>query len=261
MQAAQAAAVCAACGIMTERTDKDMAGTMVHMLTTKKILERLGGGAVSNIPSFYVGSFAPDAIHVRKGYKREWKMRTHLREQIADDVFAREENLALFHSRLKQFAEEELGRCVKGSAEYDFYRGYAAHLLTDELFMRTVRIEFMDRIAGIGLTQYQPETFIHFTHDVNQIDFRIAAEEEGMQEVYRQIKEAPVFEVRNFLDIKEIEASRQWVLNMYYDSHPSYTPPVYLQYGRMLQFAEEAADYVVKTAKKDYLMPDFNRQP
>lgn len=234
-----------------------MAGTMVHMLTTKKIIERLGTKNISNIPSFYIGNFAPDAIHVREGYRREWKMCTHFRENIPDDAFHQKENLALFHSRLKAFAEKNLSRCKEGSPEYDFYRGYVTHLLTDELFMRSIRIEFMDKIAETGLTQYNPETFVHFTYDVNQIDFKIAATEEGMQDVYRWILTAPVFEVHGLLKKSEVEKSRKWVLNMYYDSHPVYDSPVYLRYERMLQFAEEAAVYVVDTAKKDYLTLDF----
>lgn len=224
-----------------------MAGTMVHMLTAKYILEELPPeNRILCDSAFYVGNFTPDVIQVREGYKREWKLHTHFRDAIRDDAFAQKDNLKLFESRLEEFAKRELGKWSTNKERYAFTLGYITHMLTDEYFMCSIREEFMEKIAVLGLTQYDAKTFEHFTFDVNQIDFRIAATEEGMDDVCKKIRTAPVFAVDEMLSIEEVEAGRKWVLQMYYDSKPAYTEPVYLSYERMTAFAKDAAKRIVK---------------
>lgn len=230
-----------------------MAGTMVHMLTCKITLEKLPQGKITSIPAFYVGNFAPDTIQERPGYKREWKMHTHFRTGIADCDFFQPDNLCLFEQRLKEFAKKQLPLCST-AAEYDFYLGYITHMLTDEEFMCSVRQEFMEAVSADGLTQFQEETFVRFTYDVDQIDFRIAAEEAGMDKVYDYIREAPVFGVREMVSAEEISKGKEWVLHTYYDNRPVYGEPVYLSYERMVSFAGKTAKNIVR--RLDDFLPD-----
>ena len=70
---------------------------------------------------------------------------------------------------------------LEPALDRDLYLGYVTHILTDEIFMKTIRQEFMEKIAAIGLTDRDAETFEYFTYDVNQIDFRLGREYPGIK--------------------------------------------------------------------------------
>ncbi|MDF2537818.1 MAG: hypothetical protein K0S76_839, partial [Herbinix sp.] len=113
-----------------------MAGIFVHLVIAREIIKQLPKGVISEEDLFYAGSIAPDAIHAREGFVRAEKKHTHLRDDIPDMDFGMTENLALFHKRVSDF----IINCTDEKDDLlDLYRGYVVHLLTDELFMLTVR--------------------------------------------------------------------------------------------------------------------------
>ena len=114
----------------------------------------------------------------RKGYVRSMKMHTHFRDGIPDWEFTREDHQKVFHQRIRSFCAQMLS---EPALDRDLYLGYVTHILTDEIFMKTIRQEFMEKIVAIGLTDRDAETFEHFTYDVNQIDFRLGREYPGIK--------------------------------------------------------------------------------
>lgn len=108
-----------------------MAGVIVHLAVADATFKRLN---IKNLPLYYAGNVAPDCIHSRKNYQREMKKHTHLRDGISDWDFILPENLKLFQKRLGKFQKEY---CNKGDNQ-ELYLGYLTHLITDEMFMRTI---------------------------------------------------------------------------------------------------------------------------
>lgn len=160
-----------------------MAGSVEHMAVAVELLredQRQQGSflKLKDPVHFVLGNLAPDGIMSRKGYVRSMKMHTHFRDGIPDWEFTREDHQKVFHQRIRSFCVQMLS---EHALDQDLYLGYVTHILTDEIFMKTIRQEFMEKIAAIGLTDRDAETFEHFTYDVNQIDFRLGREYPGIK--------------------------------------------------------------------------------
>ena len=160
-----------------------MAGSVEHMAVAVELLredQRQQGSflKLKDPIHFVLGNLAPDGIMSRKGYVRSMKMHTHFRDGIPDWEFTREDHQKVFHQRIRSFCVQMLS---EHALDQDLYLGYVTHILTDEIFMKTIRQEFMEKIAAIGLTDRDAETFEHFTYDVNQIDFRLGREYPGIK--------------------------------------------------------------------------------
>lgn len=160
-----------------------MAGSVEHMAVAVELLredQRQQGSflKLKDPVHFVLGNLAPDGIMSRKGYVRSMKMHTHFRDGIPDWEFTREDHQKVFHQRIRSFCAQML---LEPALDRDLYLGYVTHILTDEIFMKTIRQEFMEKIVAIGLTDRDAETFEHFTYDVNQIDFRLGREYPGIK--------------------------------------------------------------------------------
>lgn len=232
-----------------------MAGSVEHLAVAVELIRLWGKGkehpegepVICRPERFLLGNLCPDGIMSREGYERSMKMHTHFRDGILDCEFALAKNQKLFHQRIHAFAG---GTLTDSSLEHDLYLGYLTHILTDEFFMLTVRPEFMGKISVLGLTQQDEETFVHFTHDVNQIDFRLAREYPGMEWVRTCLGEAEPYEIRGMLSEKELTDSRQWVLRFFFEEAPEPQEPLYYTYGRALRFIREAVDFVRHTIRE-----------
>lgn len=228
-----------------------MAGSVEHLAVTIELLhiDKAADGSLLQLKDpvhFVLGNLAPDGIMSRKGYTRPMKMHTHFRDGIPDREFTAPSNLQLFHQRIRQFSRKMLS---DPSLDRDLYLGYITHILTDEIFMKTVRLEFMEKIAVRGLTDRDAETFEHFTYDVNQIDFRLGVEYPGMDEMRRcllcedqcSIRETAAFDM---ITSQELADSRKWVRQFFFDQAPVPEQPVYYTYERALRFIQEASLFI-----------------
>lgn len=227
-----------------------MAGSVEHLAVTIELLQmdKASGGSLLQLKNpvhFVLGNLAPDGIMSRKGYTRPMKMHTHFRDGIPDWEFTAASNLQLFHQRIRQFSEEMLS---DPSLDRDLYLGYVTHILTDEIFMKTVRPEFMAKIAVLGLTERDAKTFEYFTYDVNQIDFKLGREYPGMHEMKECLLCEDICSIRDMITQQELADSREWVRNFFFDQAPMPEQPVYYTYERALQFIQEAALFI-----KDHL--------
>lgn len=210
-----------------------MAGTVEHLAIARELAIRW---KPERPDLFIAGNICPDGIMARKQYQRPMKMHTHFRDGIPDYEFSQPEHLALFHQRIRDFVEQAYNSAVD---DKDLYLGYLTHILTDEIFMLTIRPEFMEKIAVLGLTDRDAETFRYFTYDVNQIDYRLAREYPGMNEIYKVLKTIEPYEIKSMITSEELTSSREWILDFFFENAPAPEEPVYYTYDRALLFIRE----------------------
>ena len=232
-----------------------MAGSVEHMAVAVELLredQRQQGSflKLKDPVHFVLWNLAPDGIMSRKGYVRSMKMHTHFRDGIPDWEFTREDHQKVFHQRIRSFCVQMLS---EHALDQDLYLGYVTHILTDEIVMKTIRQEFMEKIAAIGLTDRDAETFEHFTYDVNQIDFRLGREYPGIKRaedclrcedscsILEMVKQA---ERVAMITSEELADSREWVRNFFFDRAPAPQKPVYYTYDRAVEFIGEAAAFI-----------------
>jgi hypothetical protein len=224
-----------------------MAGTIEHLTIAWELMKKWEEDAIYlQYPDFFLaGNICPDGIQAREHYERAMKKHTHFRDGIADEDFGKEENRSLFHQRVENFyktfflAEQE-------EQKKELYLGYLTHILTDEYFMLTVRPDFMRCMKKIGLSEHDSETFVKFTYDVNQNDFRLARQHPGMKQIYTYLKNITPYEIPQLLTAEELNRSRQWILQFFFDDAPSGREAQYYTYDKMTAFLQNATSYLKK---------------
>lgn len=229
-----------------------MAGVITHMVIAKEIGKRLKEGTIENMDLFYLGNLAPDSIHAREGYIRSYKKHTHLRDDIPDKDFGREENLNLFHERVAQFICNNRDRT---DGLLDLYRGYVVHLLTDELFMLTVREEFCNKMKKLDIEQNNPLFFEYIVMDMNRNDLLLVKEYKDCEEIRKCMEQVTICSVEGYLSEKEMYISRDWLVHQHYYEKYEPAQPRFITYERMLQFIYMAADDIVKRLSEGGNLP------
>ncbi|MDF2544819.1 MAG: hypothetical protein K0S47_4537 [Herbinix sp.] len=219
-----------------------MAGLIVHLVIANEMIKLLPEGTIKNEGLFYAGVIAPDAIHAREGFVRADKKHTHLRDDIADKDFGKEENLSLFHQRVAEFILKNRNR---NEAELDLYRGYVAHILTDELFMLTVRQEFCDIMKQKGVEQSDREFYDCIMTDLHCNDCCTAKYFAVLDDIMEKLEHVIPYEVEGFLSQQELTNSRNWVIRHCQEGKLCDEQPVYFTFDRIQEFITMAAEDIV----------------
>jgi hypothetical protein len=218
-----------------------MAGLATHLIVAREVIGLLPEETIHNIGQYYAGSIAPDAIHAREGFVRADKKHTHLRDNIPDDVFHEKENLQLFHERITKL----ILHCREEKENLDFFRGYLVHLLTDELFVLSIRREFTEKMKELGIASEDKEYYVNIVTDMNRNDFLLVENYEGIEEIKNHLEKVEDVAIGKLLSKDEIHASRDWVINRYFSKPNQVEQPVYISYSRMLEFVHMAAEDIV----------------
>ncbi len=229
-----------------------MAGVMTHMIVAREINKRLPEGTITNMGLFYLGNLAPDAIHAREGYIRDFKKHTHFREDIKDSEFAQEENRNLFHKRLMNFIKEH---CDNTDELHDLYRGFVTHNLTDELYVLTVREEFCRIMEKQGISQSSPQFFEYVVADMTRNDILLTHNYEGIDEIRICLEQVPVYPVEGYLTAKEMNICKDWLIFQHFYKKNEVLQPRYISYERTMEFIAMAADDIVKRLSEDICFP------
>lgn len=229
-----------------------MAGIFTHLVIAKEILKLLPKGTIINEGLFYAGSIAPDAIHAREGFVRAEKKHTHLRDNIPDNEFGYEENLSLFHRRVSDFIRNN---DEKKDGFWDLYRGYVVHVLSDELFILTVRQEFCKEMEQLGIAQIGKEFYFNILTDMNRNDILLTRNYGGIEEIKLQLERVSTHQIEGFLSEKEINSSREWVIYRYFYEEHELLEPIYITYERMLEYIKVASKDIVARLSEGGSLP------
>jgi hypothetical protein len=219
-----------------------MAGVITHMVVAREIIKRLPKDTIREESLFYLGNLAPDAIHAREGYVRAFKKHTHFRDDILDADFERPENRQLFHKRLADFIAKNKDRA---DGLFDLYLGYAAHVLTDELFMLTVRKEFCEVMEDQGIAQTDPGFFENIVGDMNRNDILLVRDYEDIEEVKEKLLQVTIHPIENYISVQEMKDCMDWMIRRHFYEEDKPEQTVHISYQRILSFIREAAEYVI----------------
>lgn len=229
-----------------------MAGTIVHILTAMLLYEeidkRKGCYAFDTAYKlekrfFVAGNICPDGVMARKNYERSMKLHTHFRDGIPDGTFDQEGMVPLFESRMRQFWNEH----IEDEKEMPgLYLGYITHMMTDEAFILKERPKFFERIASIGLTQKDVETFIRFNKETDQVDFRIIREHQILQDAYKILEQIEPYKIKGMITQDELTQSRQWILEHFFRQEHPIEKSKYLRYEDMIQFVDKMKNEIIE---------------
>ncbi len=226
-----------------------MAGTAQHLAIADRVAVLLGDGKIRNMPNFFSGSIAPDAIHARTNYDRSMKKHTHLTEGINNSDFVFPNKLALFQARLDEYIKTYYR---KKDADSDLYLGYIVHLITDELFNIHIYSDngYAARLKKIGIDQNNMEFFHRFMYDMNLTDNLVMKNYPFEHNIERELSSVWGLGIDDMIFPEETDSSKHWVINKFFHSEPDCTEPEYYSYEEAYSFIVSASDEIVKRVKE-----------
>jgi hypothetical protein len=229
-----------------------MAGVITHLVIAREILKILPEGIIKNPDLFYLGSIAPDAVHAREDYVRAHKKHSHFRDDIPDKDFETPENYKIYQDRLITFINKNKDR---EDVLIDLYRGYVTHILTDELFVLSIRKEFCETMAKLGIGQGDRPFFDYIVTDMNRNDMLLVFNYEGMEEIRRCMEQVPVYPIEGYISAKEMGDCRNWLIYRHFYEKQEKLEPTYTSYKRNLDFIHTAAGEVIKKLSGESILP------
>lgn len=229
-----------------------MAGVITHLVIAREMLTLLPAGIITDESLFYLGALAPDAVHARVDYVRAHKKHSHFRDDIMDRDFTLPENYSQYHKRLESFIKENKDR---EDGLLDFYRGYVVHIMTDELFLLTVREEFNQTLQKQGIDQGDKPFFERIVADMNRNDLLLVKEYKAIDEIRHRLEQVSAYPVPGYLSMQEMSDCRNWALHYHFHEQHEDLQPIYISQARMWSFIKYAADEIIKRLSDGILLP------
>ena len=96
---------------------------MTHLCIAKNLNERLSK-VIKDVPQFYLGNMAPDAVHNRANYVSDYKKASHLYD--GDEKWGMIDDNDRWIKNVVNFFNKH-----KNSEDHDFALGYCVHILSD----------------------------------------------------------------------------------------------------------------------------------
>jgi hypothetical protein len=202
---------------------------MVHLAVAVQLAE-IAGQPPS--PSFLLGSIAPDAIHMRPNIRlgnQGDKEVTHLNHPVdtAD------------HQRVRDMLIEYLDDT---SSLKQFAAGYAAHILVDRLWIKTIMGSFR---ASIPTEMDDAARRTLYYQETDQIDCNLYQHMPWREAVWRDLRQAAAPDFQPWLSAAEIEGWQVRTLNWYDDpTHEPHITPQYLTDDKVAAFILATAQHL-----------------
>jgi hypothetical protein len=152
-------------------------------------------------PEFLLGSLAPDAIHMRASTNRADKDHVHLRISQASEPEALERIQVLMSQAVP-----------KKNGTDPFVEGYAAHLLTDFLWVQAAVRPFAERLPP---DTSHAERRAWYYRETDQVDFNLYHRVPWRQAVWDLLANASAPEFAPYLTAHEIHRWRQRTLDWF----------------------------------------------
>lgn len=216
-----------------------MAGVVVHLAVADATFQKLN---ITNLPLYYIGNIAPDCIHSRKNYKREMKKHTHLRDGISDRDFILPENQKLFKQRLDKFQKEY---CNKGDNQ-ELYLGYLTHLITDEMFMKTIRLRCAEEAEKGGILQTDKRFFDYMMREVNGADALAAQNINFLNNPVEMLRKSCGCYIRDYITADEIKDSAEWIISNFFSDKINFEKPAFLTMEMIEDFIQITVNEIYK---------------
>jgi len=198
-----------------------MALPMVHLSVAHRLVQCYG---YSPVPAFYLGSLAPDAIHMRPGTTRKDKNAVH---------FVRDGSISL--SRVQQLMDKHW----RASEDAAFAEGYCVHILTD-LYWRGKVVEPLRPKLNGTMPRHELRTLYY--NECDKIDLELYDQQPWRDYVWDLLKSAETGDFEGLLSREEIKRWRNRVLSWYdKNRHKGDYQPRYISKELVLDFIIDAS--------------------
>ncbi|MCL1794026.1 MAG: zinc dependent phospholipase C family protein [Oscillospiraceae bacterium] len=219
-----------------------MAFTMTHLIISKNISESFAG-QIEDLPQFYLGSIAPDAVHNRANYISEHKKASHLISGTEKWGFTTENEA--WKNNVVAFLDKN-----KKSENRDFILGYCCHVLSDIYNNINVWTPFRQKYAeelekGYGNIHHQEN---------NKIDIELALTYEGRNEFWLHLANSKSIDLPPLIYAAELDRQKDNILRFWYrgKERQDISSNRIRTYGGEMEFIANATDFVANVFRETH---------
>lgn len=198
---------------------------MVHLAVAVRIH---GDGDSLPTPAFLLGNLAPDAIHMRANAGPEDKCRTHLLDP---------ESPVWDRGLVRKFLALQRTE-IQDEVAAEFKLGYAAHLLTDNIWSDLVYDPFVKKLPEETASQDKSKIYYQET---DQIDIDLYKYTDWRANAWELLAKADPRDVDQLLTAEEIGKWRDRVLGWYTPDKEPKIQVKYITHRQVAVFIDEAA--------------------
>lgn len=200
---------------------------MVHLAVARKIISNFS--EINNLPLYYLGAIAPDAIHMRKNQVPEDKQKSHLYARDIQGI----QNVYKYY--------EEKNDCI----DIDFFLGYCIHILTDIYWHETLYTSFKYRYSKDS-EPIQEQRWAYY-NDTDILDLILYKTFDWKDEIWALLKEAKGIDMDNIVTSSEIDAWNIRTLNWYNGGQSQRKNPIkYITLDELMRFIDDSSNDILK---------------
>jgi len=183
-----------------------MSFTMMHLIVARKMTEDYPN-LVSDLPQYYLGAIAPDAVHNRENYVSDFKKKSHL--HVCDVEWGRCTSYDEHTANTVVFLKEH-----EYSDRRDFVYGYVIHVLCDICNNKYIWQPFLRKHPeewgkGYGNLNHQEDGLM---------DLWLCQTYEHKDEIWAALEKAEAFDFEGLVSKDETERQRQNILRVWYSA-------------------------------------------
>ncbi|HEY8421148.1 MAG TPA: zinc dependent phospholipase C family protein [Thermoclostridium sp.] len=208
---------------------------MTHLHIAKNICSHLPE-SIKDLPQFYLGNIAPDAVHNRADYKSDYKKTSHL--CVGDAPWGRCTNNDEWIENVLAFLNAN-----RNTDDNSFLLGYCCHILSDIYNNIAVwtpfRLKYPDELEkGYGGMYHK---------ECRKVDIELALREENRDDFWVHLEKAKSVNFNDIIFAEELEKLKENILyNWYRDKgHQDLSANKLVTLESTMSFVEEATGFIV----------------
>lgn len=177
---------------------------MTHLIIAEGISNRFAKH-IKDLPQFYLGNIAPDAVHNRENYISDYKKASHL--CVGSEKWGMITNNDEWQDSVISFLYKH-----KESEDHDFILGYCCHLLADIYSNIALWIPFKKKYPR----ELEKEFGNLYHQESNAIDIQLALTYEKNDVFWSYIQKSVSVDLENIIFAPELDRQKEYVLNICY---------------------------------------------
>lgn len=207
---------------------------MTHLHIAKNLYHILPG-KISDLPRFYLGNLAPDAVHNRKNYNPDYKRMSHL--CVGNEPWGMTVDNDSWTENVLEFLRSNIN-----SGNRDFLLGYCCHVLSDIYNNLTIWMPFRFNY---------PEEFAKgygglYHAECDKVDIELGLRKENRDDFWIFLEKAEPVDFNNLVFAEELGKHKENILYKRYVNreHPDLSSNKIITIERTMKFIEDAARFV-----------------
>ena len=208
---------------------------MTHLIIAKNIQEK-SSNLITDMPQFYLGVIAPDAVHNRANYISDYKKVSHL--CVGTEKWGQITNNDEWQKNVVSFFEKH-----RNTENRDFILGYCIHILADIYnninSWTPYRLKYPDELKKGYSNRHHIES--------NKVDIELAFLYKNTSDFWSNISISTGVDLPNVICAGEIERQKDYILNLFYKDkeRQDLTSNEFVTIETTRDFVENATAYII----------------